>query len=144
MKGEPAWGKHKIDPAQLGIRRVLRRAGDLAGCLQTLRHRRAALLDTRGRQLETVVQLEVRKNVELDVSDLPAMPCPTCGRSKYSPNWRGMFPALRRNPSSAMVKSVQYFGSGAMAYHGTIVSGALRKAIVAADPRAGSFRPAKA
>jgi hypothetical protein len=102
------------------------------------------VLDTRGRQLETVVQLDVREEVELDASDLPATPCPTCGRSKYSPTPRGMFPALRGNPSAAMVKSVQYFGSGASAWHATIVSGELRTAIAAVDPHAGSFRPANA
>lgn len=80
-----------------------------------------------GRELRSIVQLKIEdaSDSELLVDDHPATICPDCSRTKYTPFTRGFFPALRPPPGRPIVKTQEYFGSGASAHRAVIVSGDL-------------------
>jgi hypothetical protein len=141
MSGEPRWGRRGImqliwvydtlfvtpavhaeifDPAGIRCRPVLR---------------------TDGNQLKTVVQLVTEATVDVDTDGLSPEQCIVCNRTKYLPVARGRFPALKEQPQSAMVRSRQYFGSGAAANQLVIVSGALVKSLTAAEVRGAELQP---
>jgi hypothetical protein len=102
-----------------------------------------AVLDTKGAVLSTVVQLLANEEVGI-VSDglsAEAVCCSKCGRTKYSPVTRGPFPELRGEPSCAMVKTREHFGSGRSAWRGVLVSRAMARTLVAEKVRGATLKP---
>jgi hypothetical protein len=91
--------------------------------------------------LKTVVQLVVDEDVGIVTDDLPFVRCGKCGRVKYLPVARGPFPGLEREPSRAMAKTHETFGSGGSAFHGVLVSQRLGKLLRDRNVRGASLRP---
>ena len=141
MKGEPKWGRRGIlqlnwvfdeffvipriwsavfEPLGVGCRRVITPRGD---------------------QLETVVHLAVENEVEIATDGLEAEACGSCSRTRYLPVTRGPFPALASEPAGAMVKTRQWFGSGASAHRRVLAAQPIRRALDAEKVRGASFRP---
>lgn len=101
------------------------------------------VLDTRGRELSTVVQLAVEETVELLTDDLPSLRCVDCGRTRYLPSWRGAFPAVRRPPTGAMVRTSEHMAIGAQAANHLLVSQDLARSLADAAVRGVSLRPSQ-
>jgi len=139
MRSEPQWGRRGI--LQLNWvfdeyfvtpevwSHVLKPLGILVG----------QVVDARGAELKTVLQLVPSQSVGIVTDGLIAQVCGRCGRQKFLPVARGPFPALRTEPPGPLARSEEYFGSGASAHHAVLVSRAV--ADVLAPVRGISFRP---
>lgn len=99
------------------------------------------VLDTRGAELKTVVQLVIQEEASVVVEGLASERCAQCGRIKYLPVTRGAFPPLVGAPSARMVRTREYFGSGAAAYRGVLVSRDVARALTEEKVRGASVRP---
>lgn len=99
------------------------------------------VVSQRGGELKTVVQLVVEKDVGILTDGLLSERCTRCGRVKYLPVMRGPFPPLTTEPSSEMVKTREYFGSGAAAHKRVLVSPKLARALAAEKVLGASVRP---
>jgi hypothetical protein len=139
MKGEPKWGRRTILQLNWVFDEffvmpslwdsVFKPVG--IGCRE--------VLDRRGMPLNTVVQLSFDHEVELDLSGYEPSICGSCGRPKYPPHVRGLFPSPLTEPTNAVVRSSQIFGSGASAQRAVFVSKSLFKALE--KVRGASFWP---
>jgi len=129
MKGEPKWGKRHI--LQLNwvfdeffvLPEVWERAFQPfgAGCRPVVDHRS-------GQELQTVVQIDITATAAstLQIAEnQPSEVCASCDRRKYLPISKGPFPSLVEEPTEPMLKTQEYFGSGASAWRAVIVSSAL-------------------
>ncbi|UMR29741.1 hypothetical protein MJ904_22285 [Massilia sp. MB5] len=101
---------------------------------------RPVLLQKSGGVLDSVVQLDVDAQAELDVSHLTGTPCSCCGRTKYPPPARGFHPRPETAPAAAF-KSAQYFGSGASASRAFLVTQELYAKLAAANIKGVNFKP---
>lgn len=101
------------------------------------------VVNTKGRELKTVVQLVAHEEVGIVTDGLAKedAACSSCGRTKYLPVARGPFPGLTSEPSTTMVKTKDYFGSGASAYQGVLISRAVGRTLMANNVRGASLRP---
>jgi hypothetical protein len=97
--------------------------------------------NNRARELETVVQLVVERQIDIVTDGLPFEKCTTCGRIKYIPVARGPFPPLTCEPKAHMMKTRQYFGSGTSAHKRVILSQELARALATKKIRGASVRP---
>ena len=96
-----------------------------------------------GVPLNTVVQLVVDEEVDIDAREMRACDCDVCGHAKYMPPTRGPFPALCVQPRGHMVKTRQLFGSDHQAIRGVLVSRQLAKAIQQEHLGGVTFRPVR-
>jgi rRNA maturation protein Nop10 len=141
MKAEPKWGRNGI--LQLNwvfdeyfvTREVWSKVFEPLGisCRQ--------VINARGAELKTVVQLIVEQETDVITEGLPSERCEQCGQVKYVPVTRGRFPALDREPAGHMAKTRQYFGSGASASKRVVISRELATAMEAESIRGASVRP---
>jgi hypothetical protein len=141
MKGEPRWGRRAILQLNWVFDEYFVTPEVWASVFKPHGIASLPVLNTKGKELSTVVQLATGAHVKVDVSGLPFETCSTCGRVKYLPHTRGFFPTLLAEPDSSMVKTNEYFGSGASAHHGVLVSQAIVQALIKADVRGASFKP---
>ena len=141
MKAEPRWGRNGI----LQLHWVFDEYFVRPELWTTLFKPRGIacrpVLSMEGAELSTVVQLRIEEEAGLVTEGLAGERCPACGRMRYLPVTRGPFPALTSEPSQAMVKTREYFGSGAAAHQRVLVSQELARALVAAKVRGASLRP---
>ncbi|AEG01993.1 hypothetical protein Metme_3632 [Methylomonas methanica MC09] len=102
---------------------------------------RPVVLDKSGRELDSVVQLELTEQVELhDLDDARVETCDVCGRSKYLP-LTGRFMPAPAATNAAMFRSNQYFGSGASAWRMVIISQELYAKAQSANLKGVSYVP---
>lgn len=98
-----------------------------------------------GLELKTVVQLKIDGIAasEVNTTSLPYERCDECGRIKYLPHKRGMFPTfLKVEENSKLVfKTREYWGSGGSAFRQIIVTHRLYQAITNANLKGVSFVP---
>ena len=99
------------------------------------------VLNVRGRELVTVVQLDVVEVVPVRTEGPPGRLCPRCGRVICLPVTRGPFPALTREPVNAIARTRDYFGSGASAFRPVLVRSDLARALLDSRVRGASLRP---
>lgn len=131
MKGEPKWGRNHIMqlnwvfdeyfvPPQVW-REVFEPHG--IAC--------RPVLGKKGVELQTVVQLDVHEEVDVDTGPLRKEEdaCAVCKRVKYLPHTRGYFPAMLSEPAGHMVRTRQEFGSGASASRYVLMSQRLLRAV---------------
>src|SRR5262249_10875931 len=102
---------------------------------------RRSVLNTKGVELRTVVQLVVGEEVSIVTERLTAEGCGKCGHVKYLPVVRGQFPALRQMPSGAIAKTREYFGSGKQADQRIVISQEVVRSLVAKSVRGASLTP---
>jgi len=148
MKGEPKWGKKHILQLNWIFDEflVLPNIWESTfkpfgiGCFPVV-------CDRTGKELQTVVQLDIRAIAEraLQVSEGQACEtCPSCGRRKYLPISRGRFPSFWVSPSARIAKTQEYFGSGASAWKAVLISSDLFTQMKAHKLRGVEFIPCEA
>lgn len=141
MKGEPKWGPNGVLQLtwiydELFVKpEVWASVFKLAG----IDHR--PVTNTKGAELKTVVQLVVDEEVGIVTEGLASERCAKCGRVKYLPVTRGPSPMLTSQPSRAMARTKEYFGSGGQADKRVLISQALVRALVTENVRGASLRP---
>lgn len=97
-----------------------------------------------GKTLETVVQLRVDEiaATELELDEKSNVEhCGSCGIDRYLPIVRGEFPSLRCESKSSIIKTNEYFGSGASSWRAVLVSSELFHSIEAAKVKGVEFVP---
>ena len=99
------------------------------------------VINRKGIELETVVQLVVEQEHSIFTENLANEKCPSCGRVKYLPVVRGYFPNLKDEPSISIVKTKEYFGSGARAYKKILISQKHAKTLEKAKVRGVKVKP---
>jgi len=142
MKGEPKWGRRGILQLNWVFDEYFVRPEVWTEVFE--RHQIASrpVLNTKGTELKSVVQLVIEADVNVAVKGLPHAWCEGCGRAKYLPVQRGAYPALDGVPGAAIAKTLQYFGSGSSASRGVVVSQALAADLLDAKVRGAIMRPA--
>ena len=143
MKGEPKWGKRSILQLNWVFDEYFVTPEVWGSVFKPHGIQCRPVMNTKHVELKTVVQLVIHEYVGVATDGLSAeeVGCSKCGRTKYLPVTRGPFPALTSKPSAAMAKTKQYFGSGASAQKGVIISGAVARALLANKVRGASLRP---
>ena len=142
MKSEPKWGRREVLQLHWVIdeffttpdlwKRVFEPRG--VAC--------RAVIDTKGGELKTVVQLVVDgEQVHVATAGLVAASCVSCGRKKYEHPTRGFFPPLATMPSRPIVKTAEWFGNGAEAGKRVLVSQELVRTMTDIGLRGTSFCP---
>jgi hypothetical protein len=99
------------------------------------------VLNKKGFELRTVVQLVIDEEVSIGTEGLPYETCQKCRRAKYLPHVRGPFPGLLDKPSRSMVRTQEYFGSGAEAHTSVLVSQELAQLLTRSSVRGASLWP---
>jgi hypothetical protein len=99
------------------------------------------VLNTKGGVLSGVVQLAPSEYVPLSLERRASELCGRCGRNRYRPVPAGPCPAMRREPSTGLAKTEEWFGSGNAAYHQMIISQELWRAIETRGSRGAAVRP---
>lgn len=142
LKREPSWGKKQTFSLnwvfdEVFVRReyynkILRPLG--IDSLMVMLHKK----DTPS---ESTVQLKIPvSNSGLELQDYPFEECGECGRKKYLPITRGFFPKLKSAEALPIIKSQEYFGSGAAADKRILISRDLYK-ILSSDKVNLAYHP---
>jgi hypothetical protein len=143
MKAEPRWGRHGFTQLHWAFddyfvkpeiwEAVFKPIG--VGCMR--------VHDTRAKkELTTVVQLELPvASRGMKPGPLTVLHCPECGRDKFEPFMRGMYPPLAKGVKGEIVKTREWFGSGGRAFRRALVSQDLRRRIAALKLKEVGFIP---
>ncbi|MFC6839731.1 hypothetical protein ACFQGW_07645 [Xanthomonas theicola] len=91
--------------------------------------------DTKGNELEGIVQLKADTRVPLAMDDMHGIQCETCGRKRYHYHRRGFFPAPAERPDLPIFRSEQYFGAGHQSSNAIIVNSKVAAVIQSAALR---------
>ena len=141
MKGEPTWGRNGIFQLNWVFDEHFVTPEVWTAVFKPYGIGSRPVTSTKGIELKTVLQLVIEEEVSIVTKGLSSERCARCGRVKYLPVTRGPFPALTGKPSSAMVKTREYFGSGAAAHKRVLISQKLAHALAAERVRGASMRP---
>lgn len=143
MKGEPKWGRKSILQLNWVFDEYFVTPEVWEAVFKPHSIDCRPVLNTKGTELKTVVQLLVRDEVDVVTNGLAVEEavCLRCSRTKYLPIARGTFPALIDEPFTAMVKTRQFFGSGASAHRGVLIAQRVVRALTTHKVRGVSFRP---
>lgn len=141
MTREPRWGRRNVLQLNWVFDEYFVTPELWAVGLKPLGVAARPVLDKAGHELQSVVQLVVEERVELALHDLPGETCPRCHRLKLASHVRGYFPSLRGLPSAAIVRTREYFGSGASAFNEILVSKELARSLLRAEAKGISFTP---
>ena len=143
MKGEPKWGKKSILQLNWIFDEYFVTPDAWSDVFKPHGIECRPVRNTKGVDLKSVVQLVAHKEVAVVAHGLATedAACSRCGRTKYLPVARGRFPALTEQPSTAMVKTSEDFGSGAAAHRRVLVSKAVAHSLTASKIRGASLRP---
>ena len=107
------------------------------GCVPVVHHKT-------GIELKTVVQLDLDIIADSELQPLNDQPyeiCTSCRRKKYLPICRGLFPSFVATPANQIVKTREYFGSGASAWRSIIISSSLFQQITLHKLKGVKFMP---
>lgn len=141
MKGEPKWGKNGILQLNWIFDEFFVKPEVWTSVFKPMGVKSGPVLDPKGHELASIVQLVVEEECGIVTKDLAAEKCTKCGRVKYPPINRGFFPALVNVPSGAMIKTKEYFGSGAAAHKRVLISQKLYQSLVTEGTRGVSPKP---
>ncbi len=141
MKGEPRWGKRSIFQLNWVFDEYFVTPEVWTSVFKPHKIESRAVTNTKGAELQTVVQLVTHEEVGISTNRLVTEECPSCGRIKYLPVAAGYFPTLTSEPSTALAKTKEYFGSGASAHKGVLVSREIARALAAENVLGASLRP---
>jgi hypothetical protein len=141
MKGEPKWGRNGILQLTWIYDELFVTPEVWTSVFKPYGIGRRSVMNTKGGELRTVVQLMIEEEVGIVTGGLPSERCANCGRVKYLPITRGPFPALTGEPSRAMARTREYFGSGGQADKRVLISHELVRSLVAENVRGASLRP---
>jgi hypothetical protein len=138
---EPRWGNRSILQLNWVFDEYFVRPEVATDLVETFGLRTERVLRLDEEKLDDITQLVVDEIVPVDVAGLPSTLCPSCGIRKFLPVTQGPFPRLLVAPTRDVVKSQQYFGSGAVAFRQVIASQNLANAIRSKGVRGASFVP---
>lgn len=141
MKSEPKWGRNGLLQLNWIFDEYFAKPDVWATVFRPFGIGTRPVNSTKGAELKTVVQLIVDGEVGVVTDGLTAQKCVTCERVKYVPVTRGPLPPLTSEPAAAMVKTTEYFGSGAGASKQVIVSKALAHGLSSHHVRGVSLKP---
>lgn len=141
LRGEPKWGRRSIFQLNWVFDEYFVKPTLWEMILKPLGVECRSVLNAKGKELGTVVQVVVRQEVEINHEGLSPTRCSLCGRMKYPSPRRGYFPALTKYPPGNIAKTREYFGSGASAYQSIVVSQAVISAFTSHGVRGASFWP---
>jgi hypothetical protein len=139
MKGEPKWGRRSILQLTWVYDEYFVRPAVWTSVFEPLGVSCRSVTNRRGAELGTVVQLVVEEEVPLVPAGLPTETCAVCRRVKYLPVQRGPIPPPAVEPTRAMARTTEYFGSGGKAFHEVIVAPSVRRAFGEYQVRGASF-----
>lgn len=142
MKAEPKWGRRRVmqlnwvfDEYFVHVQTYWQHFAPRGIAFRPV-------VDRRGGVLETVVQLDIREEIDLDVSSLASSVCATCGRIRYLSDRRSPLGVLTP-PGGAIARSSQLFGDGRGSMAEIFVTRELRVALQETNIRGASFEPAQ-
>ena len=141
MRGEPRWGRNTVLQLNWVFDEYFVRSEFFAVTLEPLGIVGRPVIDGREQVLRTAVQLVVSEEVGLCTESLRGIPCPACRRTKYLPTARGYFPGLTSEPVGDIVRTKEWFGDGARAYHDVLVSNRVASALTSHGVRGITLRP---
>jgi hypothetical protein len=141
MKGEPKWGRRSILQLNWVFDEYFVTPQVWASIFKPLGIACLPVLNKRGAELDTVVQLVAETEVNIVLEGLKATLCQACSRVKYEPVTRGPFPPLCEQLDANMARTKQYFGGGARAFKGVVISQRLSRALKSEGVRGASVRP---
>lgn len=145
MRGEPKWGNRSILQLHWVYDEFFARRDVWESVLLPLGiTSRPVIHHKSGATLHTIVQCDFGTIADssLELGEHPYDHCPLCGRRKFLPFTRGCFPRFQSPPAGPpVVKSREYFGSGASAFREIAVSHEMYMAIAKAGLRGCSFLP---
>lgn len=142
MKAEPKWGKKDILQLNWVFDEFFAKPEIWKKYFEPYDVPFYKVTDKKGEILKTVVQLTyMPPKVDIVVDGLDALHCECCGRTKFLPTTKGLFPALASTPTAHLVKTNQYFGTGAAAHRRVLVSSAIAMALISDKVRGVTFRP---
>lgn len=143
IKSEPKWGRRSIFQLNWVFDEYFVRPDTYEKIFKPLGIAYREVTNAKGTELKTVLQLVTDEEIRVTVDGLPADTCRKCQRTKYIPVTRGPFPPLAVEPRGHLAKTEQYFGSGASAWKGVIVSQKLASALKEPNFRGVSLRPVR-
>lgn len=141
FKGEPRWGSHGLLQVNWVFDEFFATPHVWDAVFRPFGVGSRPVVGPNGEQLSTVVQLVIDETASVLTDGLPANQCPQCHRHIYLPVVRGAFPPLLDEPSGAIVKTNEYFGSGAQAQHAVLVRSDLAQSIKRNKVRGATLRP---
>lgn len=141
MKGEPKWGRRAILQLNWVFDEYFVTPEVWSSVFKPHGIAFRPVMNTKLAELKTVVQLVVEEEVGIVTDGLASERCGKCGRVKYLPVTRGPFPALAEEPSRAIARTREYFGSGGQADKRVIISQDIGRALVAQKVRGASVQP---
>lgn len=141
MKGEPKWGKNSILQLNWVFDEYFVTPELWSRVFAPHGVTSMPVMNTAGSELRTVVQIVIEEEVDIIASGLRFEVCTKCSRKKYLPVARGPFPPLAEEPSQAIARTKQYFGSGGRADKCVLVSQQLARSMTALKVRGASLRP---
>jgi len=141
MRGEPRWGRNTVLQLNWVFDEYFVRSEYFAETLEPLGIVARPVIDRKGQRLTTAVQLVVSDEVGLRNESLRRSQCPACGRTKYFPSPRGYFPSTLNEATGDVVKTKEWFGDGANAYHDVLVSHRVASTLITHGVRGITFRP---
>lgn len=141
IKGEPKWGRRGIMTLGWVFEELFVPPAIWETIFKPFGIPSRPVHNRRGKQLETVVQLIIEKQVDLDLQNLSVIEvCDACGRNKYTYSARGRYPQLAEELSGPIAKTRQAFGEG-WGIRDIIVSQELRRAMISHKLRGADFTP---
>lgn len=142
LKGEPKWGRRNVLQLNWVFDEFFVTPELWSSVFEPIGVAARPVVDRKGSVLQTVVQLVVDAEVDVETDGLACQVCDVCGQAKFAAPTRGFSPEPRDlGVSVPMVRSRQWFGSGARAFREVIVSQELRRSLAAAGINGASFRP---
>lgn len=138
---QPRWGRHAIVQLNWVFDEYFVKPEAHTQVFEPLGIQTRDVLDVQGQRLKGVAQLVVDELVSLDTAELPFSVCSSCGRPKFLPVARGLMPRMRSAPVTRIVKSEEWFGSGASAFREVILSQLVIGSIRSHRVRGASFIP---
>ncbi|WP_155826377.1 hypothetical protein [Leptospira alstonii] len=142
MKKEPKWGRNGILQLNWIFDEYFTTPEIWMSVFQPIGIACRPVIDRKGVELKTVVQLVVKEEVGI-VTTFLREKCSSCGRMKFLPVTRGPFPPLEERPLASMVKTKEYFGSGGSAHRSVLISQQLTQILRLQKVQGAAVKPVK-
>ncbi|WP_061248682.1 hypothetical protein [Leptospira alstonii] len=143
MKKEPKWGRNGILQLNWIFDEYFTTPEIWMSVFQPIGIACRPVIDRKGVELKTVVQLVVKEEVGIVTDTLLREKCSSCGRMKFLPVTRGPFPPLEERPLASMVKTKEYFGSGGSAHRSVLISQQLTQILRLQKVQGAAVKPVK-
>jgi hypothetical protein len=116
LRGEPKWGRRSVMQLNWVFDEFFVKPDIWREVFAPFGVASRPVADRQGRELSSVVQLVIDEMAEIVEEGMTGESCGECGRVKFLPVVSRRVPRFVSTPTSPLVKSRQYFGSGGQAY----------------------------